>query len=321
MRMTEGPTGGELEPVMKDGKRADPVFAVRTVSKLDGQRLVPPGGDRGKRVLLAPDGKGYYAGEAKEDGRNQPGQGVVRVDLETGARTPVKDVVKFPPPQPGARGYGDELGSHGGTCLGIDGFIYTSHHGGCGQYPMQLVWFNPERGEPGELYSSFWGRGSRGAFTREDHGIAGRCWDGPADAQYLLATSTKYQMQCPRTGAIMNCGWDDAALRRYQDGFVTSVLDATGERHPPRPGAGWIGKDVPNPGSNTTMGGVAPNGDLYAPDGFAPRIVRYYRTDWPKEQPEYGYGEKFMPKARLEELMLEYAKKYIANYSELSKIY
>jgi hypothetical protein len=69
------------------------------------------------------------------------------------------------------------------------------------------------------------------------------------------------------------------------------------------------------------MGGVAPNGDLYAPDGFAPRIVRYYRTDWPKEQPEYGYGEKFMPKARLEELMLEYAKKYIANYSELSKIY
>jgi hypothetical protein len=49
--------------------------------------------------------------------------------------------------------------------------------------------------------------------------------------------------------------------------------------------------------------------------------VRYYRTDWPKEQPEYGYGEKFMPKARLEELMLEYAKKYIANYAELSKVY
>ena len=60
---------------------------------------------------------------------------------------------------------------------------------------------------------------------------------------------------------------------------------------------------------------------LYIADIYSTpqRIFRVYRTDWPKEQPEYGYGEKFMPKAKLEKLMLEYAKKYIANYEANSK--
>jgi hypothetical protein len=58
---------------------------------------------------------------------------------------------------------------------------------------------------------------------------------------------------------------------------------------------------------------VAPNGDLYIPiTGKPQRVLRVYRTDWPAEQPAYGYGEKFLPKAKIEELMLEYAKEYVA---------
>jgi hypothetical protein len=51
------------------------------------------------------------------------------------------------------------------------------------------------------------------------------------------------------------------------------------------------------------------------------RLVRIWRTDWPKEQPGYGHGEKVLPKARLKEFMLEHAKNYIANYAEPPKIH
>jgi hypothetical protein len=155
---------------------------------------------------------------------------------------------------------------------------------------MLLVWVDPSTGRSGELYSSLWGKW--------DRDMANKCWDGPADAQYLLATSTLQQTQCPRTGAILNGGWDGAGLRRYHDGFFTSVLASASRNDAPigvRPDPEW---------------------DLR---GQPLRILRYYRTDWPKEQPEYGYGGKFMPKAKIEELMLEYARKYIANYEANSK--
>ena len=305
-KKVKSPAGGELEPVVKDGRRADPVFAVKTVKKLDGQRLNGPGGERGARPLVTHDGKAVYV----EDGGTASYDvmrfdKIARCDLETGVRTPVPLKGVMPPAT--ADKSSDATGSHGGICVGVEGFLYACQHGGCAGYPMQLVWFNPETGMPGVLYSSCsgkWGNARRGGGNG--------CSDGPADSQYLMGTSTKWQTQCPRTGAIMNGGWDGSGIRRYQDGFVTSVADSPGERHFPRPD--WNEKDAPNTGGNTFMGGIAPNGDLYAPDGYIPRILRYYRTDWPKEQPEYGYGEKFMPKAKLEALMLEYAKKYIANY-------
>jgi hypothetical protein len=140
--------------------------------------------------------------------------------------------------------------------------------------------------------------------------------DGPADAQTLQAVSTKWQIQCPRTGAIYNGGWDGSGLRRYHDGFVTTLYSGGANGRDTWPQASAFNGD-----SNGVQGTFAPNGDVYVADpGFIPqRIVRIYRADWPKEQPEYGYGEKFMPKARLEELMREYAQKYIANHEAESK--
>jgi hypothetical protein len=316
-KKVKGPAGGELEPVLKDGKRAAPTFAVRTLDKVGQVR--EPGPTRGKRSLLTPDGRGIYV----SDGWTGRFDTLKLCDLETGQRKPVALTgahVRLPEKYPQ-----DEPGSHGGTCVGIDGIIYACYHGGCGRYPMLLVQVNPETGRSVELYSSLWGKW--------DRDIANKCWDGPADAQYLLATSTLHLVQCPRTGALLNGGWDGAGLRRYHDGFVTSVLASASQRDAPigvRPGGDWdLKKGAPQVGAHNVEVGLAPNGDMYVPDahwggakhgaGQPLRILRYYRTDWPKEQPEYGYGEKFMPKARLEELMLEYARTYIANYEANSK--
>jgi hypothetical protein len=81
-------------------------------------------------------------------------------------------------------------------------------------------------------------------------------------------------------------------------------------------GRSSFGKNAPAKGAtfvhNNCNPAVAPNGDLYIPiTGKPQRVLRVYRTDWPKEQPHYGYGERFLPRKKLEELMLEYAKEYI----------
>jgi len=314
-KKVKSPTGGELEPVMKNGKRADPVFAARTMSKVGTIRFPGAGG---RRILLTPDGKGVYVADGGTSNYEVMNfDGIKLCDLETGVRTPMPLKGAMPP---NSNRDVEGPGSHGGVCAGVDGFIYTSQHGGCGRYPMQLVWFNPETGMSGALYSSLWGKW--------DRAIADKRWDGPADAQYLLATSTCQQTQCPRTGAILNGGWDGSGMRHYQDGFVTTMI--TGQRSSsPRGRLEWTEKDAPRFSAHNVEVGIAPNGDMYVPDngwggatdgkGQPKRILRYYRTDWPKEQPEYGYGEKFMPKAKLEELMLEYAKKYVANYEANNK--
>ena len=64
---------------------------------------------------------------------------------------------------------------------------------------------------------------------------------------------------------------------------------------------------------------MAPDGSLYIADVREPRVIRVYRSDWPKEQPINGYAEKFMPKNKVEELMLEYAQKYIEAYEKQLK--
>ena len=65
---------------------------------------------------------------------------------------------------------------------------------------------------------------------------------------------------------------------------------------------------------------VAPDGSLYIADVHEPRVIRIYRTDWPVEQPVNGYAEKFMPKEKVEALMLEYAQEYIAAYVKQLKV-
>jgi hypothetical protein len=71
--------------------------------------------------------------------------------------------------------------------------------------------------------------------------------------------------------------------------------------------------------TDSDVGALAFKGDPLRSSGT--RIVHMWRTDWPKEQPVNGYADQFLPPEKREELMLEYVKKYIANYAELSKIY
>lgn len=73
------------------------------------------------------------------------------------------------------------------------------------------------------------------------------------------------------------------------------------------------------------MGGVEEvpaacfHGDLYIADDNAgiPRILRIFRTDWPKEQPVNGYAEQFLPTYRVNALILDYARRYIETFGSM----
>ncbi|MBA4389094.1 MAG: hypothetical protein C0404_14020 [Verrucomicrobia bacterium] len=300
-KSVRSPGGCDLEPVMAGGQRTAPVFVVRTCTKI--RKLELPGPHRGKRPLLTPDGRGIWLAA--------PVLGVERLDfdctvlygIDTGTRI---GPLRFNGVAPEAAG---AVGGFGGICVGLDGRIYTCQHSGDGGGPMRLFSIDPSDGRFTYLYDSAMGDpapSKRGASQ----------WDGPADASNLTSAPTYHQIQCPRSGAIINGGDQSAGIRRYLDGFVTTQISG---HHEPRPG--WSGDDVPRCESCNCEPAVAPNGDLYIADASSPRerIWRMYRTDWPAEQPKYGYGEKHMPKARLEELMLEYARNYLANYDENSR--
>ena len=153
-------------------------------------------------------------------------------------------------------------------------------------------------------------------------------FDGPADAKSLWFASTLYQTQCPRTGAIINGGWDNSGIRRYQDGFVTTLAGHFygGFYQSARPGWSTGFRNV----HHNSNPAIAPNGDLFIADVnnmqggkiiySEPRIIRIYRTDWPEEQPVNGYAEKYMSDEKLESLRLQYAKKYIAHFNENNRL-
>lgn len=308
-KKVKSPTGGELEPVMKDGQRADPTFAVKTVPGIKNPQY--PGAEKGLRALLTPDGKGIWLATSKSWPPQVDFDKTALFEIETGNKLePLKLATTFP----GHKAAGDGVGGHGGTCVGIDGVIYVCEHTGCIGGPCRLLSVDPFDGKVTHLYDSV--MGTRMGKWGDRHV---EIWDGPADAETLTATSTLLQTQCPRTGAVLNGGWDASGLRHYKDGFLTSML--TGLAHTKYPRPNWQEPDVPQTTYHNSEPAIAPNGDLYFtdPQTKIERIWRMYRTDWPKEQPEYGYGEKHMPRAKLEELMLEYAKKYIANYEANSK--
>ncbi len=150
--------------------------------------------------------------------------------------------------------------------------------------------------------------------------------------------TTCFFFRCPRTGAVASGGWDGVGFRRYHDGFVTAL--AMGEDCRPE----WKGQPVASIRTLQSCPDVAPNGGVWFVDNMYVgsrlvrnckdservsklgakedlRIMRLRRTDWPKEQPVAGYWNKFLSPEKREALMLEHAKKYIANYAELSKIY
>jgi hypothetical protein len=316
----KSPDGGQLEPVFENGRRSEPVFVVRTNYSVQVRRL--PGANDGKRLLITPNGKGVYyvkVGKTAEAWWLETLYDVTSLfDIETGKMIGKLNVTGSIPEN---FKRGDAPGTHGGNNLGFDGSIYTAQHGGSGGGPGRMFSINPESGKVSMLYDSMPEDGSWRKMKRS-------VFDGPADAKSLWFTSTRWQTQCPRTGAIINGGWDNSGIRRYLDGFVTTIVGHSfgGFFKPPRPG--W-GTDFKNVHRNSNPA-VAPNGDLYVADTHGkrkgkvfitdPRIIRIYRTDWPQEQPVNGYAEKYMSKKRLESLRLEYAKKYIHDFDENNKM-
>jgi hypothetical protein len=316
----KSPSGGKLEPLFENGQRSEPVFVVRTNKSVKVRHL--PGAIRGKRLLITPDGKGIYYARGRGSGQGWWLGTLYDItslfDINSGR---MLRKLKIAGTIPENTKSGDAPGTHGGNNLGLDGIIYTSQHGGSGGGPGRMFSINPESGSVTILYDSMpedrpWRKKLTAAF------------DGPADAKSLWFTSTLWQTQCPRTGAIINGGWDNAGVRRYLDGFVTTIVGHFhgGFHQEPRPGWGLDFKNV-HKSSNPA---VAPDGDLYIADVndewkgkrlyTGARIVRIFRTDWPKEQPVNGYGGQFLTEERRELLMLEYAKDYIDNFNRNNKL-
>ena len=310
-RKVNSPSGGPLKPVTV-GKRRDPVFVVRSSSSSFGG-LYLPGAQRGKRPLITLDGKGVYFLRSYAPPGLTNFQLATLFDIKSG-KTLGNLILKGSVPENYAQSGQEGPGTHGGTCMGFDGRIYTAQHGGCcgpcGSHPGRLFSVDPKTGEISILYDSIPADGVIGDKSKSP------IVDGPADALSLKFTSTLWQTQCPRTGAIINGGWDASGIRRYHDGFVTSIVNP----YPPAR-TGWD-RTAPLFENRNCNPSVAPNGDLYIPDvkSREPRIIRIYRTDWPKEQPVNGYAEEFLPREKLEALMLGYAKEYIESYLENNRL-
>jgi hypothetical protein len=317
-RKVKGPDGGDLTSYGEKDAAAEPVFVVRSLPGL--KALTIPGPYlTGWRPLITPDGKGAYFYESGRPDFETLYEYSSLYDLETGEKIkPLKIKDKVPK---NFKGGSDGPGSHGGNCVGYDSVIYNSQHGGCcgpcrgGAGRMFSI--DPSTGKLTLLYDSM--PEDESTWSKRHEWQPYPFIDGPADATTLLFTSTLYQAQCPRSGAIYNGGWDYSGIRRYHDGFVTSLLD-NDEEHGRIGRPGWNGSPILYHGNSNPA--IAPNGDLYIADDNSrdPRIVRFYRTDWPKEQPVNGYAERFLPREKLELLMLEYAQKYIDNFSETNRL-
>lgn len=323
-KLVKGPGGGALEPVMKNGKRAKPRFAVRTtaVKNYLGPAL-QGGGGWGRKIVLSIDGKLAYT---------ESGGKIFPVEIDTGkAMAPV-------PAGPLPAGWSNNY--HGGGCGRWDGFFYNSSGQGSGPSAGVLIRMNLADGKVAMLYNS--NDPAYGA-ARQKAGM--KFWDGPADAVSLYFSSSDYQFQCPRTGAIFNGGWDGSGTRRYHDGFVTTFGGSTFGSSRPE----WKDATMPQGafGHMRQSLAMAPNGDVYysckhspgaryskefpkwareTPESFrlmrdGLRIMHLWRTDWPKEQPVNGYADQFLSPEKRDELILEYVKDYIVNYVELSKLY
>lgn len=301
------PSGGALHKVYDGTKRGAATFAVRTCTRIE-RPLHIPGAQRGQRPLITPDGRGVYVSDFPTWKEETNYDRTTLVDIESGA---ILKRLKLPVPLPQNMtrqplGDADGAGSHGGACVGMDGQIYTAQHTGSGGGPARLIGLDPDSGLFATLYDSVQGQSGKKRKSP--------VWDGPADTASLTASSTDYQTQCPRTGAIINGGWDNSGIRRYFDGFVTTIVNGDDQLGQGRPGWGnWARGMAPAFAYHNSEPAIAPNGDLYVADSqvIPQRVLRFYRTDWPSELPVYGFGDKHLPKKRLRELLVAYARDYV----------
>ncbi len=307
MNEITAPSGGSLSPVAG----SDPIFVVKTTTATN---IVAPGAvNRGRRNLISNDGRfivSTIGGASVWRGSVSPlaplGSSCMldlshAVDIITGQTLFNVAMIDSQPP---------DISEHGGSFMGYNNEIYVCQ-GGSAQ----------NNSAPGTSMRGFSLNIVSGKITIHYQSAtpwipSTACWDGPADANTIGTKSTFAAVQCPRSGAVYNGGWDNSGIRRYKDGFVTTVCGGSAGSVG-RPG--WncpqnmpaISEDGPPSFSyhngNTT---VAPNGDLYFADQYAPRFFRVYRTDWPEEQPSYGYAEQFVSRDSLRKLMIAYARSF-----------
>jgi hypothetical protein len=331
------------EPVMAGGKRAKPRLAVRTTPIKDFA-MAGFGHGWGKKIALTPDGKAVLA-QAPGQAGGAVGKGKVNIlEIDTGKVLGEVKVDGALPPSYAADAHEAACGPE------IDGLLYCCRHPGCGRGPGRLFSLDPKTGKITRLYDSLmaWpshqaggdasARESGLSARRASSAASGSLQDGPADAVTLDFVTTCFQNQCPRTGAVVNGGWDGSGLRRYHDGFVTTWIDTQHGRGEVRFGRPEWNGYVSDFGNLQQPPAIAPDGSIYivdvSMDGLSPEmkrintawdgdvlVIRISRTDWPKEQPVNGYANQFLSPEKREELRLEYVKKYIADYAELSRIY
>jgi hypothetical protein len=269
-------------------------------------------------VILSTDGRSVYV---------QGGTGLQVVDLATGAAKPVTVNAAVIP---------KDRNKHGGVCGRWDGCLYNCSGQGSGPKGGVLFRVDLAKGGVEILYDSLSAEDSTRVAAMK---AVGGIWSGPADAVSLHFSSTKFQVQCPRTGAVYNSGWDGAGVPRYHDGFVSCFAHSSWGNSRPE----WKDRFTATFGNDYVMD-IAPNGDKYVCDlcnkgtrhprpkqrlaGYdreelvdGIRLIRMWRTDWPEKQPVAGYWNSVFPPEEREKLMLEHCRNYIANYAELSKIY
>lgn len=319
-------------PVLKDGKRAPARIAVRTSPVQLGKGQLPGPGGWGRKVILSADGRRAYF--SKKSGFEE----IHAYEIDTG-----KDLGAVPQFSMNIpKGYCSD--AHQATSGSLDGMLYQCFHPGCGTGPGRLFSVDLKTGKILRLYDSLqaWPALEFGSNRSEQEDARKRwltllrtsCSSGPADAINLQFRTTCFQTQCPRTGAIINGGWDGSGLWRYHDGFVTSMaqtLQMTSNDARPE----WKGQNVAAFGSLQSCPDVAPDGSIWLTDCEisdryftgdklrleGTRVMHLWRTDWPMEQPVNGYADQFVSPEKREAMMLEYCKKYMAEYAEMSKIY
>jgi len=316
-----GPNGGTLAPVMNDGKRASPHLAVHTTDVKF--KKLPCVNDKGwgRRVLLSPDGKVTYV-EMKSS--SPPAFNEIHAfNIQTGKDLGPIELPTFIP-QSVAQDAHDAISSR------YDGHIYVCRHTGSMGGPGKLFRFDVNTGALSMLYDStpLWdptnSKNPPGYKDLRRELDSTNC--GPADANTLWFCTTNYQLQSPRTGAVFNGGWDASGIRRYHDGFVTSLVQ-TYQNFGEGDCAGrpeWGDKHiVANFGSLMSPPDIAPNGDVYLTSrkdhqvydddlrANGIRIIRLSRTDWPMEQPVNGYANQFLSPSERKNLMIEYANRYV----------
>jgi hypothetical protein len=278
----------------------------------------------GSRVLLSPDGTRTYV----QPVANWPPK-LDRISvIETWEDQDLGEIAV-----PETIPVGPTTDSHPAFSMRYDPFVYVARHTGSGGGPGLAFRFDTRDGALQMLYdsTSVWDlidpeTGDplkRPEAYRELRASTGLPNDGPADAITLSFTTTCFQTQSPRTGAVINGGWDASGLRRYHDGFVTSlVAHAQMRMNGGRPE--WGDDKVAAFGSLQSAPAIAPNGDVYLascqeelvfPDDplrvNGIRVIRLSRTDWPAQQPVNGYANQFFSLAARRALTLQYLQRAI----------